>query len=136
MEAASIQLSSEAVRPVRRLRVTQKRIDANRRNAMRSTGPRTPEGKAKVRLNALRHGFRAREETLLAAGGEETRREIAAHIEALSREIRPQGPRQIALVSDLAHAFWRLRRVHKVNEQSQWWVGRADPRERAQMLRS
>jgi hypothetical protein len=35
-------------------------IAANRRNAQRSTGPRTPEGKAAVRLNALSHGLSAR----------------------------------------------------------------------------
>jgi hypothetical protein len=36
-------------------------IEANRRNALRSTGPRTPAGKQASRLNALRHGLRASE---------------------------------------------------------------------------
>ena len=35
---------------------SQKQIEANRRNALRSTGPRTAAGISKVRLNALRHG--------------------------------------------------------------------------------
>lgn len=34
-------------------------IAANRRNARQSTGPRTANGKAKSRLNALRHGLTA-----------------------------------------------------------------------------
>ena len=34
-----------------------KKAEANRRNALNSTGPRTPEGKAAVRLNALKHGL-------------------------------------------------------------------------------
>ncbi len=34
-------------------------IEANRRNARRSTGPRTAAGKAHVRINALRHGGRS-----------------------------------------------------------------------------
>lgn len=36
------------------------RHEANRRNALKSTGPRTPEGKAAIRLNSLSHGLRAR----------------------------------------------------------------------------
>lgn len=134
MEHASIQ-SDFAARPGRTLRVTQRRVDANRRNAMRSTGPRTPEGKAKVRLNALRHGFRARDETCIAVGGDDTRREIEAHIEKLSREIHPRGPEQDAAVSALAHALWKLGRAHQMSERSRWWQVREDPREQRENLR-
>ncbi len=38
---------------------SEKRIAANRRNALRSTGPRTPDGKSRSRLNAVKHGLSA-----------------------------------------------------------------------------
>src|SRR6266481_5959999 len=50
---------------------TIKQIEANRRNALKSTGPRTPEAKAAVRMNALRHGLRARTVVLPAENPQE-----------------------------------------------------------------
>jgi hypothetical protein len=39
------------------MNVSEARIAANRRNALRSTGPKTPEGKERSRANALKHGL-------------------------------------------------------------------------------
>jgi hypothetical protein len=44
--------------------MTSKKNRANRQNALKSTGPKTPEGRAAVRLNALTHGLLS-QQTLL-----------------------------------------------------------------------
>ena len=41
--------------------ISQKQLEANRKNALKSTGPRTPEGKAAISRNALKHGIFARD---------------------------------------------------------------------------
>lgn len=46
---------------------SQKKIEANRRNARRSTGPRSAEGKARSRLNAVSHGLSAQLSSVIGA---------------------------------------------------------------------
>jgi hypothetical protein len=43
-----------------RAKTTSRRAEANRRNSLKSTGPRTPEGKDKSRHNAVTHRLTAR----------------------------------------------------------------------------
>ena len=44
--------------------ISLRRLEANLRNALRSTGPRTEDGKQRSRANAVRHGLTA--ETVVA----------------------------------------------------------------------
>src|SRR5664280_3476606 len=60
----------------------------NRRNAASSTGPKTPEGKARARANAVKHGLRA--ETLALAC--EDPAEVAARAEVWNDYYRPASP--------------------------------------------
>jgi hypothetical protein len=89
---------------------SEKQIAANRQNARRSTGPQTPEGKARASINALRHGFRAREAVI----PEEDRAEYLDLIAALQAEHQASGPLEEFLVLQMASAQWRLARFTRI----------------------
>jgi hypothetical protein len=89
---------------------SDRKAEANRRNALRSTGPKTPEGKAAVRLNALKHGLLSRE-ILLPGEDEEALRELG---ERLRAELQPVGELENLLVDRIIAAYWRLRRLGRV----------------------
>ena len=58
-----------------------KKSEANRQNALRSSGPKTPEGKAAVRLNAVKHGLLS-EQVLLPGEDEAALKELSEHLRA------------------------------------------------------
>jgi hypothetical protein len=89
---------------------SEKKAEANRRNALKSTGPKTPEGKAAVRLNALRHGLRS-EEILLPGEDEQALRELDEYLRA---ELQPVGELENLLIDRVVAAYWRLRRLGRV----------------------
>ena len=84
-------------------------IQANRLNAQKSTGPASPEGKAKSRFNSLKSGIFAKSEVLPG--------EDPAQLEALAgdyrEEYQPHTPTQMALVDSLAGGEWLLRRLRQ-----------------------
>jgi hypothetical protein len=90
---------------------TDKQIAANHTNAQRSTGPRTPEGKAAVRLNALQHGLLARDIFVDTGDGREDEADYAALVEELRQDLQPHGRLELMLVEKIAAAYWRLRRA-------------------------
>ena len=91
--------------------ISDKQLAANRRNATRSTGPRTPEGKARVKWNALKHGLLARSVVVPLKGGPENRRQFRALLEQLHEELQPVGMIEEMLVEQIAVAYWRRRRA-------------------------
>jgi hypothetical protein len=93
--------------------ISAKQHHANQRNAQHSTGPKTPEGKAAVRLNALTYGLRARE-ILLDDEDPEEYKQLWAELEA---EWQPRT---------------RTERLHlEQMATSQWWLARLAKRERS-----
>lgn len=90
---------------------------ANRRNALRSTGPTSTEGKAVSRLNALRHGLLARDVVLPdedVDAFEELHRAMLA-------DLAPVGPVETLLAERAINAAWRLRRLERAEAALLHW---------------
>jgi hypothetical protein len=87
---------------------TDKQTAANRLNAQKSTGPRTPEGRAAVRLNGVKHGLTA--ETIVLKG--ESQADFTGLLDSLEAEHAPTSPTDEELVVQLEMATWRLRRLY------------------------
>ena len=86
---------------------TEKQQEANRKNSLLSTGPRSPQGKSRSSKNALRHGLRSRQ--VLIPG--EDPDELAELAGRLRDELQPVGILEEELADRITSAFWRLRRV-------------------------
>lgn len=91
---------------------SEKRVAANRANAAKSTGPRTPEGKEKVKLNAIVHGLTA--QTAVLPG--EDRGELEALSQALMAQLSPRGLVQRLIAGRVVSLAWKLRRVARAEE--------------------
>ncbi|WZO98958.1 hypothetical protein EP7_000549 [Isosphaeraceae bacterium EP7] len=89
-----------------KINVSQKRIDANRRNALRSTGPKTVEGKEKSRRNSLVHGL-AGEGVVLPK--DETAA-ACARAEQWMSSLRPTNAFELGLVETIAVESVRIER--------------------------
>jgi hypothetical protein len=84
-----------------------RQIEANRRNAVKSTGPKTEAGKQVSRCNAVRHGLTA--ETVLTTL--EDTEDYKAFEAAITADYDPQSAVERELVLRLASILWRLRRA-------------------------
>jgi len=84
-----------------------RQIEANRRNAAKSTGPITQEGKQRSRCNAVRHGLTA--ETVI--GALEDSEDYKAFEAAIVADYDAQSTVERELVLRLASLLWRLRRA-------------------------
>ncbi len=85
-------------------RMTPAKLAANRANARKCTGPRTPEGKRRVMLNALKHGRYARTEKLIQAGADAGLLDwIRAQIVAC---YQTQGERGLRAVEQMTREVW------------------------------
>lgn len=90
---------------------TKKQIEANKRNALVSTGPVSPEGKALVSQNAVKHGIFARDLIITSGDGKEDQQEYNELLDGLIVSLHPTGQMECLLVEKIAADYWRLRRV-------------------------
>ena len=92
---------------------TLRQIEANRLNAQKSTGPRTPQGKAVSSQNALKSGLDA--ESQFVTG--EDRSEFAALQGEYIARFQPLAPEERFQVDTLLRSEWILRRLFRAEAQ-------------------
>ncbi len=91
---------------------TPLQLEANRRNALKSTGPRTPEGKAVVARNAVAHGIFC--QSLLCEGDDPL--ELERMVNGLLADLGPRSFSERVLVERIISATWRLRRLGQAEQ--------------------
>jgi hypothetical protein len=92
--------------------ISQQQLEANRANALLSTGPKTEEGKKRSSMNALRHGITGQVTTM-------TDEDRAAHDKlssALMKDLAPVGAMEVQLAQRIATDSWRLNRISAVED--------------------
>ena len=104
MAACPVDVTPLAPSRRRPLALTQIRLEANRRNAARSTGPRTAQGKARVARNAIKHGFFVAQERWTPA----QYRDFATTLNGLRENIQPDGMLEEGCVQTIAASFVKM----------------------------
>lgn len=90
--------------------ISEKQLEANRRNAQRSTGPQTAEGKARSSRNNLRHGLTG-QVTVLPSEDREAHDAFCNHLIA---GFSPETPLEEQLAQSIAEDAWRLNRISAI----------------------
>jgi hypothetical protein len=92
--------------------ISDQQLEANRSNALLSTGPKTEEGRKRSRTNALRHGLTGQVTTM----NEEDRAAHDKFSEALIQNLAPEGAMETQLAQRIATDSWRLNRASAIED--------------------
>jgi hypothetical protein len=92
---------------------TDRQIEANRKNALRSTGPKTIEGKAVVSCNAIKHGIL----TSKLFVQEQLQEEFSKMREGFYHEFQPKGDLETFLLERIISCAWRLALITQVEAE-------------------
>jgi len=93
---------------------TEAQISANRRNAQKSTGPRTSEGKVAVSQNAIQHGLLTRQNVISS----ESQADFDLYRERMLTELAPASPMESMLAERIVTLSWRLKRTGRIQNQA------------------
>jgi hypothetical protein len=86
--------------------ISDAQVAANRANAKRSTGPKSPEAKQRTRMNATRHGLTGQVICL----SEEDMEAFMTFCAAIRKDYQPEGALETQLAQSIAEDMWRLNR--------------------------
>ena len=86
-------------------------IEANQTNTQFSTGPTTPEGKARSSANATKLGLYAKQAVLITA---EDYQEFLTLTTTYEYELNPQTPVERTLFTQLVLAAWNIQRANRL----------------------
>lgn len=85
--------------------ISPQRLAANRRNAQRSTGPKTAAGKAISSWNSLQHGLLSKR---LVESSDQKKEQFSQFLASAQQDLEPVGALEQLLVEKIAHEYWRL----------------------------
>ncbi len=92
---------------------TEERADINRQNAQKSTGPKTPEGKKRASLSALRHGLTGQ----IVVMPDEDLKAYKAFLQRFHTAHKPQGPDEEQCLQVMADTSWKVNRAKAWTDQ-------------------
>lgn len=114
-QARELPNEEKPLEPAQRTRDEQKtsakKIEANRRNALKSTGPKTAAGKKVVAQNATKYGFFSKGLLIRHPFGNESQKEYDDCYGRIRQHFQPEGFAEECWVEKIAVYLWRLRRV-------------------------
>lgn len=93
---------------------TKQQIEANRKNALKSTGPNTLEGKEIASKNSFKHGLHVSDAVI----GTENPDEFNKHRELIVKELAPVGPMESILAQRIITLSWRLKRTESIQTKT------------------
>jgi len=93
---------------------TESQIRANRRNAQKSTGPRSRQGRAAISQNAVKHGLLTRQNVISS----ESQADFDLYREQMFAELAPLSPMESMLAERIVSLSWRLKRAGRIQNQT------------------